>query len=415
MSTPVAPLIIKQSIWIGILFLLVIQHTFSQDLISQGWEYWRLAELERAEMMADASLETDGGKHLKGNLLQVKGKYAEAIEVYETITPDYEAYDQVVNSMLTIQLFHLQALERAKILSQQLDPSANTVYAQSVTTPMQVACSGNFTVPMLQDEPLNPYIPILPGKVNGFDQKLAFDTGGNFLIMTEEMAKRLGITYDTALFFIGKQGFSSSKMWVGMVDELVLGEAVVLNHVPVTILAEMNTEILIFGTNIIKAFLTTVDYPNQQFVFTTLDQPDLLAAHRKRYKGHSMKFIMWGDHYMMGKGRYNDQEVNMFFDSGLVVVGQVEGQIVQSWLCLSKESMDQLGIEEKDQTSAMSITPTSDTLAFANREHTQVMLSLSGQGSFSFGGIACDLLISHGVLHTYAWTLDFERMVYMFK
>ena len=48
-------------------------------------------------------------------------------------------------------------------------------------------------------------------------------------------------------------------------------------------------------------------------------------------------------------------------------------------------------------------------------DNENVILSLSGSGDFSFGGIMCDLLVSHGVIKNYAWTIDFENMKYMFK
>ena len=39
-----------------------------------------------------------------------------------------------------------------------------------------------------------------------------------------------------------------------------------LVNVPVILLEEMNTELVVFGTNIIKQFkMTTIDYPNNKF------------------------------------------------------------------------------------------------------------------------------------------------------
>ena len=290
-----------------------------------------------------------------------------------------------------------------------------TIYAASINKSITLECSGTFTVPMLVNEPLNPFIPIVSGKINGNKQNIAFDTGANFLVMSKAAAESMGISYDSNLFFTGQQGYSTSKMWVGVVDKLVLGKDVKLKNVPVTIMEEMNTEIIIFGTSILKEFYTTIDYPNNQFVFTTKDKPELLKAHQKKYAGNEMNFIMWSDHFMMGKGSYNDKRINMFFDTGLVVVGQANGAIAQSWLCLSKESMENLGIEEKDNTSTRAVTATNDVLNFAGIDNENVILSLSGIDDFSFGGIMCDLLVSHGVLKNYAWTIDFENMKYIFK
>ena len=398
-----------------ILLTLVFSATRAQGTIEEGWALWSKAELEKAEKIAEAYLDADEGKHLKGNILQVNGKYLEAIELYNSISSEYNEYEKVQISKLNIYLFHLKELDKAKALIDGINNKDATIYAASINKPITLECSGTFTVPMLVTEPLNPFIPIVSGEINGTKQNIAFDTGANFLVMSKAAAESMGISYNSSLFFIGKQGYSTSKMWVGVVDNLVLGKDVKLKNVPVTIMEEMNTEIIIFGTNILKEFYTTIDYPNNQFVFTTKDKPELVRAHQKRYAGNEMNFIMWSDHYMMGKGSYNDKRINMFFDSGLVVVGQANGAIAQSWLCLSKESMENLGIEEKDNTSTRAVTATNDVLNFAGIDNENVILSLSGIDEFSFGGIMCDLLVSHGVLKHYAWTIDFENMKYIFK
>ena len=398
-----------------ILLTLVFSATRAQGTIEEGWALWSKAELEKAEKIAEAYLDADEGKHLKGNILQVNGKYLEAIELYNSISSEYNEYEKVQISKLNIYLFHLKELDKAKALIDGINNKEATIYAASINKPLTLECSGTFTVPMLVTEPLNPFIPIVSGEINGTKQNIAFDTGANFLVMSKAAAESMGISYNSSLFFIGKQGYSTSKMWVGVVDNLVLGKDVKLKNVPVTIMEEMNTEIIIFGTNILKEFYTTIDYPNNQFVFTTKDKPELVRAHQKRYAGNEMDFFMWSDHYMMGKGSYNDKRINMFFDSGLVVVGQANGAIAQSWLCLSKESMENLGIEEKDNTSTRAVTATNDVLNFAGIDNENVILSLSGIDEFSFGGIMCDLLVSHGVLKHYAWTIDFENMKYIFK
>ena len=398
-----------------ILLTLVFSATRAQGTIEEGWALWSKAELEKAEKIAEVYLDADEGKHLKGNILQVNGKYLEAIELYNSISSEYNEYEKVQISKLNIYLFHLKELDKAKALIDGIKKKDATIYAASINKPLTLECSGTFTVPMLVTEPLNPFIPIVSGEINGTKQNIAFDTGANFLVMSKAAAESMGISYNSSLFFIGKQGYSTSKMWVGVVDNLVLGKDVKLKNVPVTIMEEMNTEIIIFGTNILKEFYTTIDYPNNQFVFTTKDKPELVRAHQKRYAGNEMDFFMWSDHYMMGKGSYNDKRINMFFDSGLVVVGQANGAIAQSWLCLSKESMENLGIEEKDNTSTRAVTATNDVLNFAGIDNENVILSLSGIDEFSFGGIMCDLLVSHGVLKHYAWTIDFENMKYIFK
>ena len=55
-----------------------------------------------------------------------------------------------------------------------------------------------------------------------------------------------------------------------------------------------------------------------------------------------------------------------------------------------------------------------ECISFAGNNHGNVLLSKSIT-EFEFGGVKCDLLISHGVIKNYAWTLDFEKMLYTFS
>ena len=108
------------------------------------------------------------------------------------------------------------------------------------------------------------------------------------------------------------------------------------------------------------------------------------------------------------------KKINMFFDSGLVVVGVVDGDVKQSWMCMTPENMKILGVSNPDSTSVTKITPTTHSISFAGNNHGNVLLSKS-IAEFEFGGVKCDLLISHGVIKNYAWTLDFEKMLYTFS
>ena len=59
------------------------------------------------------------------------------------------------------------------------------------------------------------------------------------------------------------------------------------------------------------------------------------------------------------------KKINMFFDSGLVVVGVVDGDIKQSWMCMTPENMKILGVLNPDSTSVTKITPTTHSISFA--------------------------------------------------
>ena len=158
---------------LSIIFLpLVLSASSAQGTIEKGWKLWSKAELEKAEKIAESNIDTDEGKHLKGNILQANGKYLEAIEVYNGISSEYNEYEKVQISKLNIHLFHLKELDKAKTLINRIKNKEATIYAASINKTIALECSGTFTVPMLVNEPLNPFIPIVSGEINGKKQNI---------------------------------------------------------------------------------------------------------------------------------------------------------------------------------------------------------------------------------------------------
>ena len=76
---------------------------------------------------------------------------------------------------------------------------------------------------------------------------------------------------------------------------------------------------------------------------------------------------------------------------------------------------DRLKIKEHEDTGKLKVTGTNDILSFAGIENKNVAFSEGSSDGLSFGGVECDLLISHGIISKYAWTIDFETMTYSFK
>ncbi len=385
--------------------------------ISQGREYLSQANYNKAIKAAKTNQNTDDGKHLLGDLHFLHGRYQEAKNIYEQISKEYKEYQKVQENLISLYVHHLKDIEAARVISaEQKENSWSKLFADAVTKPIEVVNKGTFEIPMLTDDPLNAYIPRIAGSINGSEQILTFDTGGNYLAMSSSTARSLGIEYDENKFKIGKQGYGTSKIWVGVADSLMLGEEIEMKNVPTIILSEINMEVIIFGTNIIKEFVSTIDYPNNKFVLTTKDNKEMVSNHLGKYQGNKMDFVMWDDHYMMGKGKYNGHDVNMFFDSGLVIVGAIDGLPAQAWLNMTKENMDLLNVEEKDSAKVMEVTKTNDTLEFAGLVNENALITLNPRDEgFVFNGINNHLLVSHGVISKYAWTIDFDNMEYIFK
>ena len=119
---------------------------------------------------------------------------------------------------------------------------------------------------------------------------------------------------------------------------------------------------------------------------------------------------------MFGQGTLNNKEVNMFFDTGLVVVGQVDDKIEQSWFAVTDSEIQNFKPDYELLSKSVTDLITSNiTLKFANHVNNNAIFSTFGEREFIFEDIKCDLLISHGILSKYKWTIDFERMVYLFE
>lgn len=396
-----------------ILILVGCSNMSDKEIISieEGREFLNKADYEKAAEIAQANINTDKGKHLQGDLYFLQGKYREADEIYGKIDSNYEQVQRVLNNLASVNIHHLKDIGEAKKFASLIEnETTSTVIINAIENPMTVESSGTFEVPMITDDPLYPYIPSISGKINGQDQVLTFDTGGNYILMTAKAAEELGIEYDKDRHVGGRQGAGTATIWAGVADSVTLGDDLTLNNVPVMILSEINVPLVFFGTNILKESLSTIDYPKEKFVFTTKDGE--IQDHLEKYDGNKMDFVMWDDHYMMGKGKYNDKDVNMFFDSGLVVVGEIEGEVAQAWLTINEENAALLGIEE--ELESMQVTKTDDTLEFAGNINDNALVILS-DSDFKFNDVKCDFLVSHGIIKKYAWTIDFENMVYMFK
>lgn len=382
---------------------------YSQNLTS--WELWEKGRIEDAHNKVGDYPLTNSRKHLLGNIYQVKGDYDNALKVYSKIPNSYKKINDVYNSIVTIKLFHEKVID-----SRRLDFPMNKMlktYSKGIDKKMKVISKGSFKVKMDVNHNLNSYIPIINSKINELNAKVAFDTGANFVIMSKKNAEKFNIKFDQRHYFNGQQGFGESKMYVGIIESFTLGENLRLINVPVTILEQINTDIIIFGTNIIKEFLTTINYPENYFLFTTLDQDQKLIEQKERFAGNNMNFYMWGDHYLMGQGELSGEKISMFFDTGLVVVDQIKEDIIQSWFCLTNKTLNNFGITDKIN-STNKIIETNLNLTFAGIDHKNSYLSICNK-EFNFGGINNEILISHGVLKNYIWTIDFERMNFTFK
>lgn len=377
------------------------------DLINEG-------KVNLAMDKVNKLVESDEKYYLKGKLFRLMGKYDEAINSYRKLKED-DFKDLANEELIDIYTHHKIDLGKAKSIISE-NKYEGFYLANVLTSPLSVQSKGRFEIPFDINNKYHPYLPSITGSINGVQTSLYFDTGANYLVMPVSFASTFNISYDSTHSNLGQQGYSTSRIFYSTVDSLYLTKNLLLVNVPVILLEEMNTELVVFGTNIIKQFKTTIDYPNNKFILTN----DLKLIQNKSMNEISgkfeMPFFLAGDHYMFGQGTLNNKEVNMFFDTGLVVVGQVDDKIEQSWFAVTDSEIQNFKPDYELLSKSVTDLITSNiTLKFANHVNNNAIFSTSGEREFIFEDIKCDLLISHGILSKYKWTIDFERMVYLFE
>ena len=361
-------------------------------------------------------LDESNEKHyLKGKLFRLMGKYDEAINSYNQIIKEDNFTDLANQELIDIYTHHKIDLGKAKSIISE-NNYEGFYLANVLISPLSVQSKGRFEIPFDTRTKYHPYLPSIMGSINGINSSLYFDTGANYIVMPVSFANTFKIEYDSTYYDFGQQGYSTSKIFYSTIDSLYLSKDLLMVNIPVILLEEMNTELVVFGTNIIKQFITTIDYPNNKFILindVNLMQNKNLNEISEKFE---MPFYLAGDHYMFGQGILDEQKVNMFFDTGLVVVGQIDNKIEQSWFAVTDSEIQNFKPDYELLSKSVTDLITSNiTLEFANHSNINAIFSTSGKREFIFENIKCDILISHGVLSKYKWTIDFERMVYLFE
>jgi hypothetical protein len=226
-------------------------------------------------------------------------------------------------------------------------------------------------VPFVVADPL----PVIKVKVQGREATALVDTGGDAFILDPEIAASLGIEVVASMTGMFAGGMEA-EVGFGRAESLTLGGAT-LHSVPISILPTGRMAIGgepiegIVGTGVLKQFLATLDYPNEELVLRAPSggTPAFSAARQTlEYLGIPIPEIEAREGSVGGGGA---------FATGAFEIAELGlGELIQSDL------VGDFG-------------------------------ALPPQGYRMLGFIQ-DGLISHNFLKAYAWTLDFERMRMVF-
>jgi hypothetical protein len=394
----------------------------TESPMETGWLHWAVGDILKAQLTAEDILKDSPMYNEAGHLLSlslfVQGKYQQAVQTFSTIDTTYAEHSDVAAVMVEAYL-HLNDLQNAHKLAKKVKRPDAGYIQQRADKPFSCNANKTFIIPFDNDPNLqipSKFFPSVAGKINGKEVNIGFDTGASFLGIGKEAAEELGISL--GFKFIGKHGSRSVTHWRGIAEKLQLGGGLVFKNVPVAIAESLGQQV-IFGTNILEQFLATIDYPNSRFILTPRNHKDLYPDHLALLpkKQEILPFYMWGDHYMFAKGSFNKiDNLNFFFDSGLVALRDINGKITQAPFTASKKKLISWGFDESKLNNS-TFFPTEYPLTVKNliQENTLIWYDMNFEKDINyFGGIRIDGLISHAFFCKYSWTIDFDKHEYIF-
>ena len=281
--------------------------------------------------------------------------------------------------------------------------------------PFDVQVTSRFSL-SFTDDPLTSFLPGVPVCLNGDKTIARIDTGGSFIHIAQSQARQFDIVYSG-----GEKSFaalSMHKIWHGVAD-LSIGDAV-LKNTPVVVhddkafptagIADAFGVELgpIIGTNILRLFRATFDYPRRR-----ID----LAPRRCSADDHDQTdreiieapFAILGSHFMVAEGVFGDRRTLYFLDTGLAAFTEEQGQ---AGMLIAERHRKSLGIS-KPKHNEFAITPSPVGLAPAATMPlaAAIVSNAMWRGFGDWQGVKIDALLSHAYFKTFIWTLDFARQV----
>ncbi|MCK5597454.1 MAG: aspartyl protease family protein, partial [Candidatus Eisenbacteria sp.] len=169
-------------------------------------------------------------------------------------------------------------------------------------------------VPFLVTDPL----PVIEVEVNGRKVTVLIDTGGDAFILDPSIASELGIEIVASMMGMFAGGMEA-EVGFARAKSLALG-GVTLHSVPISVLPTGGMAIGghtlegIVGTGVLKQFLATLDYPNEELV---LRAPSGRAASAFRAGAagkvlDEVPFYLQSTHFLLARGSLNGVDDLLF-------------------------------------------------------------------------------------------------------
>ena len=258
-------------------------------------------------------------------------------------------------------------------------------------------------------------LPLVTLEIDGETVELILDTGGDRLYLDKGIYERIGLPTLTTreARYAYTQGETVEEP-LGVARTVTMG-GVTLSNVPVigaTWKALGQTSDGVLTTQILRQFLTTVDYDNRRITFRERSAEALAEVMATLGDAPPVEapFYMTNTHLMFARGSLNGHEgMNFFLDSGLAA---------SMPLVTVDETVEFLGLEKNEiqgttyywspiEAHGLDGLPGGPAQALGN-------VFVEDDFFWRFGFMA-DVLISHQYLWPKgSWTIDFDRMKYYF-
>lgn len=380
-----------------------------------AWALLESGRIEEAYALAGAAVAEDESPeilHVLFNTEYLFGRYDGALAYHGRIPAGY-ARRRSLDEPTVNAYRHLGRYSEALAFAKGRNRSAGEMYVleKLAATPFAAHLANVCAVPFA-DHPLTPYFPAFNASINGQAVTAHIDTGGNYLLMGRARAVSLGIGVRDA--GTGQHGANHVPMSFGIAKSFHIGDAV-LSNVQVTVMdsLEGDQDFVIFGTNIIQPFLSTLDYSNSRMILSPRGNPELTRGHLAMLPGSrtEVPFYMWSDHYMLAQGRVGDVDGYFFIDSGLVMILPWQGAEKQAALLANRSQYRSLRLDDGRLKSNPIALPTLSLGGLTQEGHIGVLNDACPK---ELGGVAIHGLLSHAYLSGYAWTIDFDRRIFTF-
>ncbi len=390
------------------------------------WELWQSGTWEALENEArkyTQSRETrDEGHFMLCLLSHVRGNYSDSIDHFEKITQNYPYRTYLMEPVLWSYYF-TGAYKDALHLIQEGPPHKVTEYRlkQAMKYPVKVSIQERVILPFTDDE-LTPMMPGAEMVLNGKTVTARLDTGGSFLHVSPSFAEQLGLEHPgISEKTFGALGFNETYYTIGNLEigSITIGNVPIAVHDlgPAVTAFEQMYGIrvdVIFGTNILQQFLTTIDPVHNRFIFS----PQAGMENKESHLGlldmetaERTPFYMLYDHFMHAPGIVDQKQSMFFVDSGLVVFTDTQG--MASYL-VPEGTLSGWETQSADNAAFPVLLNPS---GFENllREDAKVFMipDKTWRNMGDWSGITVDAMISWGYLRQYIWTIDFMNREYI--